>query len=119
MIPYVILLACPNGPYTNFSNIDVSYYFCKEKDELQINILNEIVEFMYEFCSIEYGYGITITSYSDFCDKWWKKKENRIDDVDIFEIKYFENGEWKEWKTNDYEEEIFNHYKCKVNKTKE
>lgn len=110
MIPYVILQAHPNGPYTNFSNTNIEYYDCKDKDELKILIINHIIVFMYEFCSKKYGHGIDIESYDDFCNKWWEKQENKIDDVDIFEINYYENSEWKTLKINEIKDEIFNEY---------
>jgi hypothetical protein len=49
-----------------------------EKNKLNETIINFIIEFIYEFCSDKFGYDIEVTSYKDFCNKFWKIKEIRI-----------------------------------------
>ena len=103
MIPYVIEQSRPSD-YKDF-NIITSYYSC-EKDKLTINIIIHIVDNMYEFCSHEYGYGIKITSYDDFCNQYWEIKEIQMGNFYVFNIKYFEN-DWKNWNVEDYKEDIY------------
>ena len=110
MIPYVIEQSNPSDDI-RLPNIDTHYY-SSEKDKLNENIINSIIEIMYEFCSEEYGYGIKITSYDDFCSKYWETMEFRMDNFYVFYIKYFEN-DWKEWIVEDYKEEIYNSYVTK------
>ena len=110
MIPYTLAEANPQQAYSNYANIHTSYHVCKNRGDLHNSLVCYIVEFMFEFCSNKYGHGITITSYDNFCEKWWSMQDRKIIDVPIFEIYYFENDEWKEWKTNEYEKEIFEEY---------
>ena len=105
MIPYVLSQANPQGDYPN---VHTSYHDCKTHAEFHSSLVCYIVEFMYEFCSKKYGHGITITSYDDFCDKWWSRQDRQLINVPIFEIHYFENDEWKEWKT--YDNELYEGY---------
>ena len=110
MIPYVLSQANPQGDYSNYPNVHTSYHVCKNRGTLHSSLLCCIVEFMYEFCSKKYGYNIDITSYDDFCEKWWDKKDQELINVPIFEIHYYENDEWKEWKTDVYKNEIYEAY---------
>lgn len=49
---------------------------------------------MYEFCDDKLDYNIEITSYNDFCYKYWKILEIVIQGwYDIFRIYYIDN-EW-------------------------
>ena len=73
MIPYVIEQSNPSDDI-NEPNIDTIYY-SSEKDKLNEDIINNIINIMYEFCSQEYGHNLKITSYHDFCDQYWKIKE--------------------------------------------
>jgi hypothetical protein len=73
---------------------------------------------MFEFCSKKYGHGIDITSYDDFCEKWWSRQDRELINIPIFEIYYFENDEWKAWKTYDNEKEIFEGYMKMVDNKK-
>jgi hypothetical protein len=110
MIPYVIEQSNPSDDI-RYNNIDTSYY-SSEKDKLNENIIINIIDIMYEFCSEEYGHGIKISSYDDFCDKYWKIKEIYLENCYVFYIKYFEN-DWKEWNVEYYKEEIYNSYVSK------
>ena len=107
MIPYVIEHSNPSDDI-NERNIDTSYY-SSEKDKLNENIINRVIESMYEFCSDEYGNCMEITSYDDFCYQYWKKMEIKMDNYYVFYIKYFEN-DWKYWIVEDYKEEIYISY---------
>jgi hypothetical protein len=107
MIPYVIEQANPSD-YLKDSNIITTYY-SSEKDKLDKNIIISIIDIIYEFCSDEYGYGIKIISYNDFCYQYWKIKQIKMDNFYIFNIKYFENN-WKNWNVEDYKEEIYISY---------
>ena len=118
MIPYILSEASPQGSYFNYANIQTSCHVCKDSGTLHSTLLDYIVEFVYEFCSKEYGHGIDITSYNDFCDKWWSRQDRELINIPIFEIHYFENDEWKEWKTYDNETEIFEGYMKMVDSKK-
>uniref|UniRef100_A0A6C0EPG4 Uncharacterized protein n=1 Tax=viral metagenome TaxID=1070528 RepID=A0A6C0EPG4_9ZZZZ len=107
MIPYVIEHSNTSDDIKE-CNIDTSYY-SSEKDKLNENIINNIIEIMYEFCSEEYGYGIKISSYDDFCYQYWKIREIKMANFYLFYIKYFENG-WKIWNVEDYKEDIYISY---------
>jgi hypothetical protein len=110
MIPYVIEHSYPCDDI-NEPNIDTSYY-SSEKDKLNETIISSLIEIMYQFCSEEYGNGIKITSYDNFCYQYWKKMEIKMDNFHVFYIKYFEN-DWKEWNVEDYKEEIYISYVSK------
>ena len=108
MIPYYIQQASSSDDVRD-ANIYITRGSCV-KSNLNEMIINHIVNEMYEFCSEEYGHNITITSYDDFCDKYWQIKEIHIRGwYDIFRIYYFEN-DWIEWNISDYKEEIYNKY---------
>jgi len=112
MIPYVIEQARPNEHYRN-QNIIIKYGYC-EKDDLHKEIIEHIIEIMYEFCSQEYGHGIEITSYDDFCQSYWLSYEFSMYGYGdtIFSICYFENDKWNEINlhNDEYKEKIYNSY---------
>ena len=110
MIPYTLLQANPQGDYSNYANVHTSHHTSENRITLHNSLICYIVEFIYEFCSKEYGHNIDITSYDDFCEKWWDKQDQELINVPIFEIHYFEKDEWKEWKTYDNEKEIYEGY---------
>lgn len=112
MIPYVIEHSCPSDDIDE-RNIDTIYNSC-EKDKLNETIVSTLIEIMYRFCSEEYGHGIKITSYDDFCYQYWEKMEIKMENFHVFYIKYFEN-DWKEWNIEDYKEEIYISYVHKFN----
>ena len=108
MIPFCIEQAFPNDDSRN-NNIMTTYDFCK-KDNLDQKIINYIIEFMDEFCSEDYGHNIKIISYDDFCDKFWKINQYRINGWNqIFRIYYFEK-KWKEWKIDDFKDDVYIKY---------
>lgn len=108
MIPYFIEKASPRDDISD-NNI-ITYYDCCKKDNINKKIIDYIIEFMYEFCSKDYGHNLKITSYEDFCNKYWKIAEFTIKNYYyIFRVYYFEN-EWIEWNIIDYHEDIFNSY---------
>ena len=106
MIAYIIEQARPSDDLRNYNNI-VSYYSSK-KDTLNEKIIDNIIDIMYDFCSDDYGYGIKIISYDDFCDKYWKIKEFQMNDY-VFDVYYFES-DWIKWRLEDYKEQIYNSY---------
>ena len=107
MIPYVIEHSNSSDDIRH-SNIDTSYH-SSEKEKLHENIISNIIEIMYEFCSEEYGHGIKIKSYYDFCYQYWKIKEIGLENFYVFHVNYFENG-WKHWNVEDYQEDIYLSY---------
>lgn len=59
--------------------------------------------------SAEYGHGIEITSYDDFCEKYYD--ENcRVDDVPLYIMRYFVDGEWHIWEPNTHSIDIYRNY---------
>jgi len=107
MIPYVIEHSNSSDDIRH-SNIDTSYY-SSEKEKLNESIINNIIEIMYEFCSEEYGHGIKISSYDDFCNQYWKIKEITLENFYVFSVNYFEK-DWKHWNVEDYKEDIYISY---------
>jgi len=112
MIPYVIEQARPNDDYRG-KNIIINYGYC-EKDNLDKEIVDHIIEIMYEFCSEEYGNGIEITSYDHFCQLYWLSYEFSLSGYgnNMFRIGYFENDKWNkiDLDNSEYREKIYNSY---------
>ena len=109
MIQFTITSVYPSNTYTTTKNAYTDHLVSSNKEDLEKNIIDIIVEFMYEFCSKEYGHNITITSYDDFCEKWWEYQECFMYlHKDIFEIKYFENEMWKDFQLDiDFKNKIY------------
>jgi hypothetical protein len=112
MIPYCIQYASAvEDPRDN--NIFITNDCCK-REKLNTTIISIIIQFMYEFCSEDYGHGITISSYDDFCQKYWQFQGFQVRGwYWIFHIVYFDDNSWIEWKMEDYTKAIFNAYQDK------
>ena len=96
MIPFVIEQARPNDD-SRHNNVIVNFNSVKNMKELNEDIINYIVSEMYDFCSEEYGHGINITSYSDYCEKYYKTIQIKLLYWNgVFEVRYFTN-EWINW----------------------
>ena len=109
MIPYTISRILPNSAYNE--NVSICCYLVSANiNELINNAITYIIEYMYEFCSKEYGYDIDITSYYDFCEKWWNKQECKMDNFYIFEVNYFDNNIWNILNIKDYNDKIYEKY---------
>ena len=102
-IPYSIQRAYPSDDIRD-SNTYTNYY-CIEKEKLKETIINTIIEFVYEFCCEDIGHNIQITSYNDFCDKFWEPFMVR-GWYYIFKVYYFED-KWIEWDVEEYQEQIY------------
>jgi len=110
MIPFVIQQIFPRD-YITKCNVITTYDSCNEKELLNKKIFKFIAKFMYEFCMAHYGDDFIIYSYDDFHNKFWSVYWHEIKDwLDIFEIFYFENDKWIEWKVTDHQDEIFQCY---------
>ena len=107
-IPYVVEIAMYQDGYSNQSNIHTHYEYA-EKDYLDKHIINYIVTLMYEFCSPDYGHGIEITSYDDFCKNWWKLR-GKITDAPVLQIRYYVNNNWCEWNIELHKNDIYEYY---------
>lgn len=108
MIPYYIQEAFPSDDMRN-NNIVITNDFCK-KDNLNEKIINFITEFINEFCNEDYGHGIKIDSYNDFCNKFWQLNGLKIYDWNnIFRIYYFDK-KWISWNIELYKDDIYNNY---------
>ena len=111
MIPYIIERAFPSEDI--IENNTITIYNNSIKDKIDKNIIDYIIDIMYEFCSNEFGHNIKIISYFDFCNKFWDINGFIIRDwFYIFRVYYFDN-KWIEWNIEEHEEEI---YKSYVNK---
>ena len=105
MIPYVVSEPTPGNP----SEIYTSYGVCEDYT-LTAHLIKTITEIMYEFCSADYGHGLTITSYADFCQQWWDKQFSfmpNTHNTPFYAVHYYWRGEWMEWKTEDHELELY------------
>jgi hypothetical protein len=112
IVPYVIEHSECNDAYTNESN-KFTTYDCIEKNKLHDYFISIIVEIMYEFCHDKYGHGINVTSYSNFCEKYYEQ-HGRVEDTPLFTMRYFEDGDWHEWRTYTYASEIYTAYMYKT-----
>ena len=115
MIPYYIQHAYQSDDIRD-NNISTTHNYI-EKNKLNETIINEIINFMYEFCSKDIGHNIQFSSYEDFCDSYWNESGCMIRGwYYIFSIYYFE-GKWIEWNIEEYQEHIYlsyiNKYKSK------
>ena len=105
MIPYYIQRAYQSNDIRD-NNI-ITTDGCCEKEQLNNTIVNEIIQFMYEFCSEDIGYNIQVSSYEDFCDHFWNEAGCMIREwYYIFKIYYFED-KWMEWNIEEYQEQIY------------
>lgn len=108
MIPYYVQHAYQTNDIRD-NNI-ITTDGCSEKDKLNEKIINEIIKFMYEFCSEDIGHNIQISSYIDFCDNFWNIAECMIREwYYIFRIYYFED-KWIEWNIEEYQKQIYKEY---------
>lgn len=108
MIPYCIQRAFPCDDIRD-NNIETEYG-CVEKEKLNETIMNFIIEFMNDFCCQETGHNIKITSYEDFCEKYWNIGVFIVRGwYFIFHIYYFED-KWIEWDVEKYHPLIYIEY---------
>ena len=115
MIPYIIKQARPIDD-TSYDNVIIELSSSRCTEDLHNDIINYIATVMYEFCSEEYGHDIKITSYLDFCEKYWKTEGIKLKYWDsVFEVCYFDNN-WIQWDITVYQDEILLVYNKKVNK---
>jgi len=112
IVPYVIEYAVSNGAYTDEANI-VTTYGTTLLSTLETTFIKIVVDMMYEFCSVEEGHGIDISSYGDFQCKYYEEN-GRVKDRPILEFKYFNEGEWKIWEVQIYDSEIYSAYKERI-----
>lgn len=109
MIPYYIQYAFPNDDGRD-NNIFTSHDYC-EKEKLNDEIIHFIVNYIYEFCGEECGHNIIINSYDEFCEKYWNLQGIQMRYWNnIFQIYYFENNKWNEWKIEEYKDMIYISY---------
>ena len=111
MIPYVVTE--PNPGHGRSANMHTSYGVCEDYT-LTAHLTSAIAEIMYEFCSKEYGHGLQINSFQDFCTQWWEKQDYVMPNTPFYAVHFFWRGEWQEWKTDEYELELYHAYLAKV-----
>lgn len=106
MIPIVIQQAVSNE-YKEDTNIHVTFHTC-EKTDMDKFIIRYITSIIYEFCCEEVGNNIQISSYEDFCFKYWTIVSTQPTYwFFIFKVYYFDK-KWIEWHVLDHREKIYN-----------
>lgn len=116
MIPYYIQHAYPIDNMRD-NNIDTENG-CVENEKINETIINSIIEFMNNYCCEETGHNLQITSYIDFCEKFWKNGDYIISGwYFIFNVYYFED-KWIEWDVEKYQDLIYFAYLNKYIKEK-
>ncbi len=109
MIPFIIKQARPSYDLRD-NNVIIHHELTNYDEDLDKTIIKCIVNIMYEFCSKEYGYNIKISSYSDFCDKYWEVYEVKFRYWNsVFEVSYF-NEKWNDWDASLHEQQIYELY---------
>ena len=108
MIPFVVESAISNGAYTDRANISTEYG-CTEKCKLHTLFIDIIINDMYEFCSDEYGHGINIKSYDEYCYHY-SKINCSFRYAPLYMMHYFMDGVWKIWDPIIYDDEIYMAY---------
>lgn len=90
-------------------NVITSYHHSSEKKKLTETVISNLIDVMYEFCSEEYGHGIEIASFDDFCHQYWERKQRQLENCPVFSIHYFdfEKGEWKCWNVEKFKNTIY------------
>jgi hypothetical protein len=84
-------------------NVITTNHHCK-KEDLDENIIYEITSVMMDMLVFgEVDKNPKISSYYDFCDRYWKNANHVVIRglYELFSIYYFENNEWIEWKIED------------------
>jgi len=108
-VPYFIQEAIPDED-ARCQNIYMQFNSC-ELDQLNDTIIHCITCIIYDFCSKEYGHGIKISSYDDFCCNYWKIHGIEIKYWhSIFRAYYFLDDQWVEWNIEDYKDDIYSSY---------
>lgn len=110
MIPFTLSRLSPSVTYTDNENICTFWDTCATKNDLVAHDIKEVAEFVYEFVSKEYGHGLVIASYNDFCKQWWSFQECTMSRFHIFEVRYFEDERWNELRIEDYAADIYAEY---------
>lgn len=106
MIPYYIQCAYPIDDMRD-NNIDTKNG-CVENEKINETIINSIIEFMNDLCCEEIGNNWQITSYKDFCEKFWKNGGYIISGwYFIFTVYYFEEDKWIDWDVERYQDLIY------------
>jgi hypothetical protein len=109
-IPYYICRAKPSEDIQTNNIINITNCSA-EKDNLKDDIIDFIVEDMYEFCSSEYGHNISISSYDDYCNKYWEFIGYQIHHWwYIYSVKYFEDNKWISWNVEENGDDIYIRY---------
>ena len=108
MVPYYIQDAFPVDDMRDNNIYTVNG--CVENEKLNETIINIIIEFINDFCCRDINNNIIITSYKDFCEKFWNNGEYIIRGwYYIFNVYYFED-KWIEWDVEKYQELIYIEY---------
>lgn len=112
MIPYSIHYASSVHDERD-NNVFITNDCCK-REKLNATFISIIIQFMNEFCCEEYGHGVTIYSYDDFCQKYWQLQGFQIRGwYLVFRINYFIDDTWIQWKIEDHASDIFKAYQEK------
>lgn len=117
MIPYIIQQASPSYDdyYYYRQNVNIIIDTIKSIEDVDHVFIEYVANNMYEFCNEEYGHGIEINSYEDFCEKFWTLSDIKLYEWNsVFVISYF-TDEWNDWDVESHGDKIFEAYlaKCK------
>jgi hypothetical protein len=110
MIPWFIQQACPTYDLKS-QNIKTNSS-SSESNELNDQIINYIIDTMNQICTSN---NLTISSYDDFCDKYWNTIGFYINNWNnVFKVNYYDNN-WIEWDLSLYKNDIYTAYTNKYN----
>lgn len=112
-VAYVIECSISTGAYTDKPNIMIEYGSA-EKSSLHKLFIERIVIDMYEFCSAEFGHGINISSYDDYCVHY-TNINGIFRNTSLYMMHYFVDGIWKTWNPVMYDNEVYMAYFQKIN----
>jgi len=98
-IPYYIKRILPAYDIRNHNIITIANHSA-EKNELTNDIIEFIIEDIYDCCSTEYSPNITHLNLEEYIGKW----------SDIYRVYYFEDNYWLEWKLEENIQHIYSRY---------
>ena len=110
MIPFIVKRADPQeycDCEISFENINVKLCHAESIEKLDEAVSRIVAQLMCGFYVGEYIGDDKITSYADFCEKYWETFRPAIYDWhNPYRVYYFNNG-WSEWNTLIYGDKIF------------
>ena len=115
MIPFTLSRLSPSVTYADHENVVTLWDTSTSKTDMILHVIKEISVFMYEKASKKFGHGLTLSSYDDYCEQWWGLQECTMGNFQIFEVHFFEGGQWNELCIEEYAADIYTEYIKLVN----